>query len=236
MGMAIDVTDATFQAEVIERSKTTPVIVDLWAPWCGPCKTIGPILEKLTDATGGRVILAKVNVDENPAISAAFKVQSIPAVYALKDGAMFDGFVGAQSEHVIAEFVQSLMPEGGVPTVESLLAVGDEASLREAFVLKPGDESIAILLAELLLAQGDVTGALGVLTLVPETDKVRVVIAAARAAFAPTDDYDVQLTALLPQVKVDDDARKKYLDIMEAMGPLDPRSAVHRKRLTAQLF
>ena len=234
--MAIDVTDATFQAEVIERSKTTPVIVDLWAPWCGPCKTIGPILEKLTDATGGRVILAKVNVDENPAISAAFKVQSIPAVYALKDGAMFDGFVGAQSEHVISEFVQSLMPEGGVPTVESLLAIGDEASLREAFVLKPGDEQIAILLAELLLAQGDVTGALGVLALVPETDKVRVVIAAARAAFAPTDDYDAQLTALLPQVKADEDARKKYLDIMEAMGSLDPRSAGHRKRLTAQLF
>jgi putative thioredoxin len=234
--MAIDVTDATFQTEVLERSKTTPVIVDLWAPWCGPCKTIGPILEKLTDATGGRVILAKVNVDENPAISAAFKVQSIPAVYALKDGAMFDGFVGAQSEHVIAEFVQSLMPEGGVPTVESLLAIGDEASLREAFVLKPGDEQIAILLAELLLAQGDVTGALGVLALVPETDKVRVVIAAARAAFAPTDDYDAQLTALLPQVKADEDARKKYLDIMEAMGSLDPRSAGHRKRLTAQLF
>jgi len=234
--MAIDVTDATFQAEVLKRSKTTPVIVDLWAPWCGPCKTIGPILEKLTDATGGRVILAKVNVDENPAISAAFKVQSIPAVYALKDGAMFDGFVGAQSEHVISEFVQSLMPEGGVPTVESLLAIGDEASLREAFVLKPGDEQIAILLAELLLAQGDVTGALGVLALVPETDKVRVVIAAARAAFAPTDDYDAQLTALLPQVKADEDARKKYLDIMEAMGSLDPRSAGHRKRLTAQLF
>lgn len=130
--MAIDVTDATFQAEVIERSKTTAVIVDLWAPWCGPCKTIGPILEKLTDATGGRVILAKVNVDENPAISAAFKVQSIPAVYALKDGAMFDGFVGAQSEHVIAEFVQSLMPEGGVPTVESLLAVGETRNVATA--------------------------------------------------------------------------------------------------------
>ena len=215
--MAIDVTDATFQVEVLERSKTTPVIVDLWAPWCGPCKTIGPILEKLTDATGGRGILAKVNVDENPAISAAFKV-------------------GAQSEHVIAEFVQSLMPEGGAPPVESLVSAGDEASLREAFVLKPGDESIAIQLAELLLANGDVTGALGVLSLVPETDNVRVVIAAARAAFAPTDDYDVQLAALLPQVKADEDARKKYLDIMEAMGPLDPRSAGHRKRLTAQLF
>ena len=234
--MAIDVTDATFQVEVLERSMTTPVIVDLWAPWCGPCKTIWPILEKLIDATGGMVILAKVNVDENPAISAAFKIQSIPAVYALKDGEMLDGFVGAQSEHVIAEFVQSLMPDGGAPTVESLVSAGDEASLREAFVLKPGDESIAILLAQLLLKNGDVTGALGVLALVPETDNVRVVIAAARAAFVPTDDYDAQLAALLPQVKADEDARKKYLDLMEAMGPHDPRSAGHRKRLTAQLF
>jgi thioredoxin-like negative regulator of GroEL len=117
-----------------------------------------------------------------------------------------------------------------------LVEAGDEASLREAFVLKPGDENIAILLAHLLLKNDDVTGALGVLALVPETDNVRVVIAAARAAFAPTDDFDAQLAALLPHVKADEDARKKYLEIMEAMGPLDPRSAGHRKRLTAQLF
>jgi len=91
-------------------------------------------------------------------------------------------------------------------------------------------------LAELLLKNGDVTGALGVLALVPETDNVRVVVAVARAAFAPTDDYDAQLAELLPQVKADEDSRKKYLEIMDAMGPLDPRSAGHRKRLTAQLF
>jgi putative thioredoxin len=88
----------------------------------------------------------------------------------------------------------------------------------------------------LLLTQGDVTGALGVLALVPETDKVRVVMAAARAAFRPNDDYDTQLAVLLPLVKADEVARKQYLEIMEKMGPLDPRSAAHRKRLTAQLF
>ena len=89
--MTIDVTDATFQTEVIERSKSAAVVVDLWAEWCGPCRTLGPILEKTTDATDGEVVLVKVNVDENPQISQAFQVQSIPAVYALKDGQVVDG-------------------------------------------------------------------------------------------------------------------------------------------------
>lgn len=76
--MVIDVTDATFQTEVIERSHTVPVIVDLWAPWCGPCRTLGPIIEKVVEATGGKVVLVKVDTDQNPAISQAFEVQSIP--------------------------------------------------------------------------------------------------------------------------------------------------------------
>ena len=111
--MAIDVTDATFQTEVIDRSKTAPVVVDLWAPWCGPCRTLGPILEKVIDATDGKVVLVKVNVDENPGVSQAFQVQSIPAVYALKDGKVVDGFVGAQPEHVVEEFVANLLPVRG---------------------------------------------------------------------------------------------------------------------------
>jgi putative thioredoxin len=81
--VAIDITDETFEAEVIEKSSQVTVVVDLWAPWCGPCKTLGPIIESVVDATEGKVILAKVNIDENPAIGQAFKVQSIPAVYAL---------------------------------------------------------------------------------------------------------------------------------------------------------
>ena len=99
--MSVDVTDATFQTEVLDRSASHPVVVDLWAPWCGPCRTIGPILERVTDATDGEVVLVKVNVDENPGISKAFQVQSIPAVYALRNGEVVDGFVGAQPEHVI---------------------------------------------------------------------------------------------------------------------------------------
>jgi putative thioredoxin len=124
---AIDVTDVTFQSEVIDRSMQTPVIVDLWAEWCGPCRTIGPILERVTEATDGRVVLAKVNVDENPGVSQAFQVQSIPAVYALKDGQVIDGFVGAYPEHVIEQFVLSLLPTEEDLQVSQLLAAGDEA-------------------------------------------------------------------------------------------------------------
>src|SRR6188508_3815282 len=126
--MAIDVTDATFQTEVVERSMTTPVVIDLWAPWCGPCKTIGPILEKVTDATGGKVVLTKVNVDENPAISQAFKVQSIPAVFAMAGGQVVDGFVGAYPEEIIQQFVDALLPSEEEQEITRLLAKGDEAS------------------------------------------------------------------------------------------------------------
>ena len=93
--VAIDVTDAEFEQSVLDRSEQVPVVVDLWAPWCGPCRTLGPILEDVIDATGGAVELAKVNVDENPRISAAFQVQSIPAVMAIKDRKVVDGFIGA---------------------------------------------------------------------------------------------------------------------------------------------
>ena len=106
----IDVTDATFEAEVIEGSNKAAIVVDLWAPWCGPCKTLTPILEKVIAETNGKVVLAKVNVDENPATSQAFQVQGIPAVYALKDGKVVDGFQGAQGEDEVREFVQRLMP------------------------------------------------------------------------------------------------------------------------------
>ncbi|MFM8906231.1 MAG: thioredoxin, partial [Actinomycetota bacterium] len=131
----IDVTDATFQKEVIERSMTTPVVVDLWATWCGPCKTLGPILEKVIGATNGKVVLAKIDVDKNPGVARAFQVQSIPAVYALKDGQPVDGFMGALPEHQVKEFVNKLIPGGEVIDVATLLARGDEASLREALKL-----------------------------------------------------------------------------------------------------
>jgi putative thioredoxin len=234
--MALDVTDETFQTEVIERSMTTPVIVDLWAEWCGPCKTLGPILEAVTDETGGKVVLAKVDVDANPQVAGAFKVQSIPAVFAVKDGAVVDGFVGAYPEHVIREFVNSLMPTEEEQTVALLIAAGDEASLRQALELEPGNEDAVCTLAELLVADGRNDEALSLLARIPEDERTRHIAAAARVHLAPDDDHDATLTALLDTVKTDDEARQQFVDILELMGPHDPRTAVYRKKLTARLF
>ena len=234
--MAIDVTDATFQTEVIDRSYQVPVVVDLWAPWCGPCRTLGPILEKVVDATGGKVVLAKVDTDQNPGIARAFQVQSIPAVYALKDGQVVDGFVGAYPEHVIEQFVQSLLPSASAVRIAELVAAGDEASLRAALELEPANESAIVALAELLVEQGQADEALQLLARIPETERTRKVAAAARLSTSPADDYDQQLAALLDRVKSDDDARQQFVDILELMGPDDPRTAQYRRQLTSRLY
>ena len=231
-----DVTDATFQTEVIDKSNTVPVVVDLWATWCGPCRTLGPIIEKVIDDTNGKVALVKVNVDENPAISQAFRVQSIPAVYALKDGQVVDGFIGAYPEQEVRRFVENLMPSEAENLVTALLAAGDEASLRQALELEPGNEDVIVALGELLVARGDGEEALALLGRIPETERTRKVAAAARLGAAPTDGHDEKLNALLPRVKTDDEARQEFLDILELMGPDDPRTAQYRRKLTAQLF
>lgn len=233
---AIDVTDVTFQSEVIDRSMHTAVVVDLWAEWCGPCRTIGPILERVTDATDGKVVLVKVNVDENPAVSQAFQVQSIPAVFAMRDGKVVDGFVGAYPEHVIEEFVQGLLPTEEAQAVQALIAAGDEASLRQALEIEPGNEDAIVALGEILVEQGVTDEVLALLARIPESERTRKVAAAARLATRPVDDYDAQLTELLDRVKGDDEARQQYVDILELMGSDDPRTAPYRKKLTTRLY
>lgn len=245
-----DVTDATFGTDVIERSKEIPVVVDLWAEWCGPCKTLGPILEKVIAETGGRVELAKVDVDANPGTAQAFQVQGIPAVYAMKDGQPVDGFVGAQGEDAIREFVNKLLPSDDELETESLLAAGDEQSLLQVLSKQPDHPVAVVKLAELLVGRGETDLALELLQRVPETIETRRVAALARTGLgaevadvadaapgaAPTDDYDAQLTALLDKVKGDDDARQQFVDLLEVMGPEDPRVAGYRKQLSARLF
>ena len=234
--MAIDVTDASFQTDVIERSMHTPVVVDLWAEWCGPCRTLGPILEKVIGATGGRVVLAKVDVDANPQVAGAFRVQSIPAVYAVDQGQIVNGFVGALPEHEVQAFVDSLGPSQEDLQLDALIAQGDEASLLHALEIDPGNEGAIVALAQLWVEAGRAEDALALLNRVPETDAVRKVAAAARLSMRPADDYDSQLTALLDEVKADEDARQRFVDILELMGPEDPRTPVYRKKLTNRLF
>lgn len=234
--MSIDVTDATFQTEVIEKSKSVTVVIDLWAEWCGPCRTLGPILEQAVAATDGKVVLVKVDVDANPGIARAFQVQSIPAVYAMRDGQIVDGFLGAQPEHEVQRWVNSLLPTQEESLVASLVRAGDEASLRRAVELEPGNEDAVVALAQLLVDQEAFEEALNLLERIPESDRTRPIAAAARLGNAPPDDYDQQLTDLLPQVKADDAARQKFVDLLELMGPDDPRTATYRKKLTQQLF
>lgn len=237
--MSIDVTDATFPTEVVERSKQVPVVVDLWAEWCGPCKTLGPILEKVIDETGGKVVLAKVDVDTNRQTAEAFQAQSIPAVYALKDGKVVNGFVGAQPEASVREFVASLLPTEEEDALAGLLAAGDEASLRQVLAAEPGHEQAVVALAELLVAKRDDDAKAEALTLlerIPESADTRRVAALARIGADTRDDVTDELDGLLDRVKDDDAARQRFIDLLEVMGPDDPRTAGYRKQLTARLF
>ena len=232
----MDVTDATFEVDVLDRSETTPVVVDLWAEWCGPCKTLGPILERVIADTDGKVVLAKVDVDANPDTSAMFQVQSIPAVYALKDRKVVDGFTGALPEAAVAEFVARLTPSEADEQIAALVAAGDEASLRSALDLVPDHEGAVLALAEVLATTDRGDEALGLLERIPETAESRRVAALARTGGQAPDDPAPRLDALLDQVKDDEDARQEFVDLLEVMGADDPRTGEYRKALTARLF
>src|SRR5918994_3614463 len=168
--MAIDVTDATFQTDVVDRSHQAVVVVDLWAPWCGPCRTLTPMLEQVVASTGGKAVLAKVNIDENPGVSQAFRVQSIPAVYALRDGQVVDGFMGALPEHEVRQFVERLLPTAEDDMVARMIAMGDEGSLRAALEMDPANEDAIVALAELLIARGETEEALALVARIPESE------------------------------------------------------------------
>src|SRR5689334_22832658 len=148
--MPVDVTEATFERDVIERSRSLPVVVDFWAEWCGPCRTLSPALEAAEAARAGKVVLAKVDVDSNQAISARYGVQGIPAVKAFRDGQIASEFVGAVPKAKVEEFFDSLVPS----RADELLAAGDELSLREASELEPRRADIAVALARARLERG----------------------------------------------------------------------------------
>lgn len=233
-----DVTDATFESDVLDRSVDVPVVVDLWASWCGPCRTLGPILERVVGATGGRVELAKVDVDANPRISATFQVQSIPAVYALKDRRVVDSFVGALPEAAVAEFIGRLAPTES--EADRLVARGDEESLRQALALEPGHPAAVVALAELLVERGEGEEALALLGRIPETAEVRRVAALARVGADTSGnghgDVETRLEGLLDRVKHDEEARREFVDLLEVLGPDDPRTPGYRRALASRLY
>jgi len=231
-----DVTDATFNAAVIERSATVPVVVDLWAEWCGPCKTLGPIIEKVIAATGGKVELVKVDVDSNPQVAQAFKVQGIPAVFAMKDGEVVDSFVGAKPEAEVQTFVDALLPTEAANTIETLLEAGDEASFIQVLELEPDNPAAVTGLAAILIDQGEADAALDLMKRVPESPDTRHLAARARSGAPDQDEIVQKLDALLLRVKADGDARQEFLDLLELLGPTHELTAEYRKKLSSALF
>ncbi len=176
MGSAwtVDVTEQDFESAVVERSHTVPVVIDFWAPWCGPCRAISPVLEKLADEQQGKFILAKINVDENPMLAQAFGIRSIPAIKAVRNGAIAAEFLGAQPEPVIRRFIEQLLPseaealaQEGTRLEEAGKTQGAESLYRAALAKEANQPQALLGLARLLIQRREEADALSLLERVP---------------------------------------------------------------------
>jgi putative thioredoxin len=245
--MPIDVTEATFDQEVIERSRSLPVVVDFWAEWCGPCRTLSPALEAAEAARAGKVVLAKVDVDSNQAISARYRVQGIPAVKAFRDGEVASEFVGAVPRAKVEEFFDALVPS----RADELLAAGDELSLREASELEPQRSDIAVALARARLERGADDEALEAIE--PHlgdfaADGIASLIRLKQSGVAPEafealgrGDREAALDGLLDAIADADEQtreqlRQAIIGILSERDQADPAAREYRRRLASALY
>ena len=244
----IDVDQADFQTEVLDRSATVPVVVDFWAEWCGPCKQLGPVLEKAAEARDGKVVLAKIDTDANPDISQQFGIQGIPAVKAFIEGEVVAEFVGAQGPIQVDAFFDALVPSES----QQLLEAGDEESLRKAVEVDPKNIDAAFALAQLLYMNGDSEGALELVRNAP--DNYRADGLAARieleqagnedvaSAFATLNEGELEegidqlVTALAADGSDRERIRRVIVAILDELGAEHPLARDTRRRMAAALY
>ena len=229
-----DISEATFMEDVVEASKEVPVIVDFWAPWCGPCKTLGPALEAAVEAAGGKVRMVKVNVDENQQVAGQLRVQSIPTVYAFKDGQPVDGFQGALPPSEVTAFVEKIsdLSEGGegggladaLEAAETMLEEGEAADAAQTFAaILDEDDSLAAAysgLARAHLALDDVDQAEAVLNGAPAdiADAPEIEAAHAQIALARQAEDAGPVGDLRAAVAADENNHQARFDLAVALS------------------